>query len=89
MIYKKDYRDKIMKDKKTKQDIQMTYNMKKEEREYKNYVHTPIHEKEYDILPCNTSKCLHNDNGYCVNEDVKFNDENVCISAIFERDKSK
>ena len=60
-----------------------------EERDYKNYIHTPIHEKEYDILPCNTSECLHNDNGYCVNEDVKFNDENMCISAMFERDKSK
>ena len=51
-----------------------------EEREYKNYIHTPIHEREYDILPCNTSECLHNDNGYCVNEEVEFNDENVCIS---------
>lgn len=56
-----------------------------EEREYKNHIHTPVSEKEYDILPCNTSECLHNDNGYCVNEEVKFNDENVCISAIFER----
>ena len=57
-----------------------------EERVYKNYVHTPVSEKEYDILPCNTPECLHNDNGICINKNVKFNDENMCISAIFERE---